>query len=138
MANTNQIIRSANEAVIVIGGKTYGLMTSVRFDSDFGVQEQYGIGDINPVENLPTAGRYTVTTARILLKTDQMVADGIIPASSGDVLTGLVFDILVIDKDGAVLQKARGCTFASGSVDVSANRAITGNATFKALAIEAG
>jgi len=134
---TNQLIQSANSAVLIFNNKLLGTLQTVRFNEDYAVQPYYGIGTIDPIENVPGAAKYTVTANMLQLKNDDLVKNGIQPATSADVLTGSVFDILLLDKDSRqVVQKALGCTFASGDTEIQTNRVITHNITFMALAIQ--
>lgn len=134
---TNQIIKTANSAILVFNNLPMGTLQAVRFNEDYAVQPYYGIGSIDPIENVPGAASYTVTANILQLLNDDLTKNGIQPSKSADMLTGNVFDILLMDKDTRqVLQKAVGCTFASGETELQANCVMARNITFKALAIQ--
>lgn len=131
---TNANVRSANRIAILFDGKQIGAMQSVRSSDDYGLEGVYGIGDINPIEHVPTAARYTLSVSNVVLRTGAMRAAGLIPENGEDALKGQVFDIEQYDKDtGLLLRKYTGCSYASGDMDVSRNAIVMANATFMAL-----
>lgn len=133
----NNIIKTANTAILTFNNVVLGTLQTVRFSEDYGIQPAYGIGSIDPIENVPGAARYTVTASVLVMNNDDLTANGIQPGSSADVLTGNVFDILLIDKiSRTTIQTARNCSFASGDTEISTNRVVTRNITFQALAIQ--
>lgn len=130
----NANVRSANRLAIVFDGKQVGALQSVRCSDDYGLEGVYGIGDIDPVEHVPTAARYTLSVSNVVFKKHQMRSAGLVPKNGQEALKGLVFDIEQYDKEtGALLQVYRGCSYASGDMDVSRNAIVMANATFLAL-----
>ncbi|MEY8688438.1 MAG: hypothetical protein AB9M53_00980 [Leptothrix sp. (in: b-proteobacteria)] len=133
---TNANVRSANRMAIVFDGKQIGALQSVRSSDDYGLEGVYGIGDIDPIEHVPSAARYTLSVSNVVLRVGAMRAAGLIPENGQDALKGLVFDIEQYDKDtGVLLRKYSGCSYASGDMDVSRNAIVMSNATFMALTV---
>ncbi len=130
-------IATANEAVVVFNGKPLGTLTSVTFDRRYGQEPQRTIGNINPVENVPTAADYSVSAGMLVLTEDDLVKNGLLPEDAEAILTGNTFDILAMHKtSGKVRIAAVGCSLDSDNIQISANRVISTNATFKALDIK--
>lgn len=135
----NANVRSANRLAIVFDGKQIGALQSVRCSDDYGLEGVYGIGDIDPLEHVPTAARYTLSVSNVVFKTNQMRAAGIAPQNGQDALKGLVFDLESYDKDtGALLFAYRGVSYASGDMDISRNAIVMSNASFMALTKQDG
>lgn len=133
---TNLKVRSANRVAVLLDGKQVGAMQSVRFSDDYGVEQVYGIGDIDPVESVPTAARYSISVSNVVLRNASLRALGLVPENGSGALLGQVFDIEVYDKDtGDLLRRYGGCTYASGDVDVSKNAILMSSATFMALTV---
>jgi hypothetical protein len=133
---TNLKVRSANRVAVVLDGKQVGAMQSVRFSDDYGVEQVYGIGDIEPVESVPTAARYSISVSNVVLRSSSLRAKGLVPENGAGALTGQVFDIEVYDKDtGELLRKYGGATYSSGSVDVTKNAILMSDAQFVCLTV---
>ena len=133
----NQNVRSANRVAVVLDGKQVGAMQSVRFSDDYGLEQVYGIGDIDPVESVPTAARYSISVSNVVLSKKVLRGLGLVPENGAGALQGAVFDIEVYDKDdGTLLRKYGGCSYASGDVDVTKNAIIMNSAQFMALTVE--
>lgn len=133
---TNVQTQTGNRVAVMLGGVQIGAMQSVRMSHDYGLDAVYGIGDIEPVEHVPTAARYSLSTSNVVLRTGAMKAAGLVPENGAAALKGVVFDIEVYSKDdGKLLQKYQGCSYASGDVDVSRNAIIMASAQFMALTI---
>lgn len=131
---TNLKTRSGNRIAIVIDGKQYGLLQNVRASDDYGPEPASGIGDIHAIEYVPTMARHVLSISKMVLNADKLRADGIFPENGDAVLQGLVFDIEQYDKDtGAILRKYRGCSYASGDIDVSKHAIVMASGTFNAL-----
>lgn len=136
MSKTNVNVRTGNRVAIVFDGKQIGAMQSVRFSDDYGLEQTYGIGDIDPFESVPTAARYTLSASNIVLKKGAMRSAGLIPENGTGALLGQVFDIEIYDKDdGTLLRKYTGCSYASGDMDIGKNAIIMASATFMALGV---
>lgn len=136
MAQTNLKVRSANRIVVLIDGKQVGALQSVRFSEDYGVEQVYGIGDIEPVESVPTAARYSISVSNVVLRKDSLRKLGIVPEDGAGALKGRVLDFEQYDKDtGELLRAFRGCTYGSGDVDISKNAIVMASASFMALTV---
>lgn len=120
MAQTNLQVRSGNRCVVLLDGKRIGLAQSVRMADDYAPEPASGIGDIHVVEHVPTMARHSVSVSFMVLNKGSMIANGVAFENGDDALSGVVFDIVVYDKDsGAEIRRYVGCTYASGELDVS-------------------
>jgi len=134
MAQANRIFRHANTHQILLDGKLVGGFRSVTLDTNFGVEGQYQIGDIDPVENIPNRAEYRVSVEQMVLRRTSLKDQGLQPENGAAALQGVVFDIVVLDKEtGEPLLVHRGATFESGSVDVRASSVISSRASFRCL-----
>lgn len=134
MAQQNANVLSGNHIYVVLDGKRVGLIRSVRASDSYNHEAAYGIGDINPVEHVPTAARYSLSVSALNLKRGNMRDLQITRENGEDVLKGLVMDFEFYDKrTGTFLYKYVGCSYDSGDVDVSANAIVVSNAQFLAL-----
>lgn len=136
MSKVNSKVRTANRIAILLDGQQVGALQSVRFSDDYGLEQVYGIGDIDPLESVPTAARYSISVSNVVLKSASLRSRGIVPENGSAALAGLVFDIEQYDKDtGDLLRKYESCSYASGDVDVTKNAIIMSSAQFMALRV---
>jgi len=136
MAATNSITQSGNRIVLTFDGIQVGLVQSIRVAEDYAPEPANGIGDIGPLEWVPTMARYQAQVTKMILRNEQLRKAGITFQDANDALAGRVFDILVIDKDTkAVLRKIGGCSFAQGDTEVRKNAIVMANITFMALSV---
>lgn len=134
MPQINQQVRSGNRVVIMFDGKQIGLLQSVSCSDDYGLEPANGIGDIHSQEMVPTVARHTVQVSSMILPKKSLAAAGITAENGDDALVGRVFEIEAYDKyTGELLQKYKGCSYASGSTEVRANAICMANGTFMAL-----
>lgn len=137
MAATNLLVRSGNRILVQFDGKDIGLVQSVRMSDDYGMEPASGIGDAHVQEHVPGMARHSLDVSKMVLLKDEARSAGITGTNADDVLKGRVFDIVQYGKDqNDVLRKYKGCSYASGSIDVSAHRIVVGNAQFMALDVE--
>lgn len=137
MASTNVIVRSGNRIVIQFNGMDIGLVQNVRMSDDYGMEPASGIGDIHVQEHVPSVARHSLDVSKMVLIKENVRSSGIYAENGDDVLKGRVFDIVKYGKDdNDVLRKYKGCSYASGSIDVSAHRIVVSNAQFMALDVE--
>lgn len=130
----NTVTRSGNKTLVIFNGKQYGLIQSVRMSDDYAPEMASGIGDIEPVEYVPTVARYTLSVSKMTLLVEKMRKNGIFVENGNGALKGLVFDFNVVDKaSGAVLVTYSGCSYASGDVDISKNAITMASGQFYAL-----
>lgn len=131
---SNLKTRSGNRITVVLDGKQYGLLQSVRASDDYGPEPASGIGDIHAQEYVPSMARHVLSVSKMVLNADKMRADGIFPENGDAALQGLVFDIEQYDKDsGQLLRKYVGCSYASGDIEVSKHSIVMASGTFNAL-----
>jgi hypothetical protein len=134
MATTNQKVSSGNRIIIVLDGNQIGTMRSVRMNDDYSPEPVTGIGDIHVLEHVPTVARHSLQCSYVVLSAGALRNVGAAAENGDGMLTGLVFDIVVMSKDdGSVLRKYTGCSYASGDLEVSANAVVMANASFQAI-----
>jgi hypothetical protein len=134
MAAVNLKVRSGNRIVVTLDNKKVGLMQSVRANDDYAPEPASGIGDIHVAEHVPTMARHRLSVSSMVLNTGSMRAAGVAAINGDDVLNGLVFDILIQDKDtGENLRKYVGCSYASGTLEVSKHSIVMASGEFNAL-----
>ena len=123
MATRNVQVQSGNRIVVELDGKPVGLIQSLRASEDYGLEPAYGIGDIDPVENVPTRASYTLSITAMVLILSNLRALGIATENGDGALTGRVYDIVFYSKDTLqILRKYMSCSWASGDISVDANR----------------
>lgn len=130
---TNIKVRSGNKTVVVINGAQVGLVQSVRGSDDYSPEPASGIGDIHAQEYVPTMARHTVNVSQMTLIQGSLRQVGAAIENGDQALAGIVFDIVVLDKQGGTLRKYINCSYASGDVEVSAHKIVVSNAVFNAL-----
>ncbi|UIS74634.1 putative tail protein [Morganella phage Mecenats66] len=127
-------VRSGNTIFVVFDGKRVGLIQNVTPTDDYAPDAASGIGDIHVKEYVPTMARHSLSVSSMVLKKESLLAAGIQPENGDAVLNGLVFDFEVFDKrDGKLLRKYIGCSYATGTTEISKHAIITTSATFNAL-----
>lgn len=127
-------VHTGNRIAVIFDGKAIGAVTSVRGNFDLSPEPVTGIGDINVIEHAPTLARHSISVSQMVLKKENMMNAGISTENGDAALRGLVFDIEVYDKDnGKLLRKWTGVSYASGDIDVSANRITVTSGQFNAL-----
>ena len=133
----NLQVRSGNRIVVMFDGKQVGLIQSVSMNDDYAPDAASGIGDIHVVEYVPTMARHNLTVQSMVLNKGSLARAGITMLNGDAVLQGLVFDFEVYSKDdGTLLKKYKGCSYASGSVDVQKHAIVTASAQFNALDVD--
>jgi hypothetical protein len=131
---TNVQTQTGNRIVIEFNNTRIGLIQSCSASDDYGLEAASGVGDIHVVEHVPTLARHRLSVRRMMLIQQSMRNAGIALINGDDALKGLVFDVVYYSRDtGSVLRKYVSCSWASGSVDVSANRITMEDGTLMAL-----
>ena len=126
--------RSGNRIVALFDGKQVGLMQSVSMNDDYSPEPASGIGDIHVAEYVPTMARHSLNVSSMVLNKGSLRDAGIAVENGDDILRGLIFDIEVLSKDdGSLLRKYMGCSYASGSMEVSKHAIVMANGMFNAL-----
>lgn len=133
MAATNIKVRTGNKTVVLMDNQQVGLVQSVRANDSYGLEAVGGIGDIHSVEMVPTTATHSLSVQQLVLYTGSLRQLGMSLENGDDALKGMVFDIVTMDKSGEVLRKYTGCSFDSGSLEISAHRVISASCEFKAL-----
>lgn len=130
----NLNVRTGNQIKVFFGGKQVGLIQSINANDDYSPEPASGIGDIHVKEYVPTMARHTLSISKMLLNKADLSAAGIWPENGDAVLNGYVFDVEQYDAlTGDLIRKYTGCSYASGSVEVTKHAIVTANAQFNAL-----
>lgn len=131
---TNLQTRSGNRIVVTFDGQQIGLVQNVRMNDDYSPEPASGVGDIHALEYVPTMARHNLTVSTMVLNKGSMRRAGISMENGDAVLKGFVFDIESFDKDtGDSLRKYRGCSYASGDIEVQKHAIVMASAVFNAL-----
>lgn len=131
---TNLKVRSGNRIAVVFDGKQIGLIQNVSANDDYSPEPASGIGDIHVNEYVPTMARHSLSVSAMMLNKGAMLEAGIAVENGDGALQGLVFDFEVYSKDdGNLLRKYVGCSYASGSIDISKHAIVVQSAQFNAL-----
>lgn len=149
-------VRSSNRFTILMGGEPVGLLQDLRCQDDYSPEPASGVGDIHVKEYVPTMARHTLSTSQACMFVGSLRELGVSFENGDDALRGLVFDIAITDRstksgntvtytntdanaaNGQVLRTYKGCSFASGDVEIRKHAIIINSATLNALDVEAG
>jgi len=123
---------TGNIMLIKIAGKEVGRAQNVTADSDFGLEDVSGIGDVEVQEHVNTKVVHTLTMDKFIINKKTLLELGYVPVSE-NVLTMGVLDIEVLTKDGTLIKKYESCSAANYSLRVAAHAIIGENATWRAL-----
>ena len=123
---------TGNIMLIKIAGQEVGRAQNVTADSDFGLEDVSGIGDVEVQEHVNTKVVHTITMDKFIINKKTLLELGYVPVSE-DVLTMGVLDIEVLTKDGTLIKKYESCSAANYSLKVAAHAIIGENATWRAL-----
>ena len=134
MATQNIKVRSGNRIAVMLDGQKVGLIRSLRASDDYSPEPASGIGDIHVKEYVPTMARHTISVSEMVLEKASLRDAGIIPENGDAALQGLVFDVVLMSKDtGEVFRSWRGCSFASGDIEVTAHQIVSRSAQLNVL-----
>lgn len=130
----NILVHSGNRIRVRFQGNEIGLVQNIRATDDYGSEPASGIGDLRPIEYVPSMARHTVNVGWMALRRDNAIVREIYSENAAIVLKGLVFDIEVMDKDtGDLLRKYVSCSFVSGDMEFQKHAIVLQNAQFMAL-----
>lgn len=130
----NLVVRSGNKIIAMFGGIQIGLLQDIRFQEDYQPTEASGVGNINVQEWVPTMARYVISTRFMVLNVQSLYSVGAAPVDGDGALQGLVFDIQIMDRNtGALLRKYVGCSYASGTIEVTKHQIVVSDAQFNCL-----
>ena len=131
---TNVQTQTGNRVTIELNGIVVGLIQSCRMSDDYGLEPATEIGDIHVQEHVPTRATHRLSVSRMMLIAQSLRSAGIAVENGAAALQGIVYDVCTYSKDtGKLLRKYISCSWASGDVDVSANRIVMENGTLMAL-----
>lgn len=123
---------TGNIILIKIGGTEVGRAQNVTADSDFGLEDVSGIGNVEVQEHVNTKVTHTVTLDKFIINKKTLLELGYVPVSE-DVLTKGVLDIEILTKDGTLIKKYESCSCANYSIRIAAHAIVGENTTFRAL-----
>ncbi len=134
MATVNHRVYSGNIIAAVFDGRQIGLLQNIGMQDDYGPEPASGIGDIHVQEYVPTMARHMLSVTGMVLRRGAMLEAGIAAENGDAMLQGIVFDIIVASQaTGQVLRTYRGCSYASGSIDVQKHAIVMQSAQFNCL-----
>lgn len=122
-------VLSANQVVIMIGNVAVGRAQSMNFRESLGTEPVMEIGSMMPAEHIPNRFQGSLTLQRYRLRREVVTQLGL-AGSDEAVLKSKMFDVVVKNSDGAMVEKFVGCTPSDTSGDFQANRAATRGHTF--------
>lgn len=123
---------TGNLIILKIGGVEIGRAQNVTADTDFGLEDVSGIGNVLVQEHVNTKVTHTLTVDKYIINKQTLLELGWVPVSE-DVLTMGVIDIEILTKDGTLIKKYESCSCANYSLRVTAHAIIGENATWRAL-----
>jgi len=123
---------TGNLCVLKIGGVEVGRAQNVTADSDFGLEDVSGIGNVEVQEHVNTKVTHTITVDKYIINKKTLLEIGWVPVSEDVLLMGVI-DIEILTKDGHLIKKYESCSCANYSLRVSAHAIIGENATWRAL-----
>lgn len=126
--------KTGNKIVVSFDGHQIGLCQSVDMRDDYSPEPASGIGDIHVQEYVPTMARHTLNVEEMVLRTGGLRALGISTENGDGMLRGMVFDIVVMSKNGdGVIRTYKDCSYASGSVTVRKHAIVVSSGVFNCL-----
>jgi hypothetical protein len=130
----NLQVRTGNKILVLFGGDQVGMMQNVSASDDYSPEPASGIGDIHVQEYVPTMARHSLNVSTLVLKKGALLQAGAAVENGEGALKGLVFDFEVYSKDdNTLLRKYTGCSYASGSLEVSKHAIVMQSGMFNAL-----
>ena len=123
---------TGNLILLKIGGVEIGRAQNVTADTDYGLEDVSGIGDVEVQEHVNTKITHTITVDKFIINKKTLLELGMVPVSE-DVLEMGVIDIEILTKDGTLIKKYESCSCASYSLRVAAHAIVGENATWRAL-----
>ena len=126
---------TGNLCLLKIKGVEIGRAQNVTADSDFGLEDVSGIGNLEVVEHVNLRVVHTLTIDKFIISKKTLLEMGFVPVSE-DVLSMDVIDIEILTKDGHLIKKYMHCSCANYSLRVSAHTIVGENATWRALSAQ--
>jgi hypothetical protein len=123
---------TGNYIVLKIGNTEIGRAQNATADSDFGLEDVSGIGDVEVQEHVNTKITHTFTLDKFIINKKTLLELKVVPVSE-DVLNMGVIDVEILTKDGTLIKKYESCSAANYSLRVAAHAIVGENATWRAL-----
>ena len=124
---------TGNIISIKIRGQEVGRAQNITADTDFGLEDVSGIGDVLVQEHVNTKITHTFTMEKFIINKQSLLDLKIVPVSE-DVLTMGLIDIEIINKEqGTLIKKYENCSCQNYSLRVAAHQIVGENATWRAL-----
>ena len=133
MANQrNQLVRHANEGVIMMNGKPIADAVGVTVQESGGTDPTHVIGNARAVEHVHNKYSVSVRISRLVFKKSALNDSDVGGASLLDLDTCTIAGL--DDVDGQVAFSVIGCTLSDRDRAINANARVQGNLTFQGLA----
>jgi len=124
---------TGNIISIKIGGTEVGRAQNITADTDFGLEDVSGIGDVEVQEHVNTKITHTFSMEKFIINKKTLLELGIVPVSE-DVLTMGVIDIEILEKtSGTLIKKYESCSCQTYNLRVAAHQIVGESATWRAL-----
>lgn len=127
---------TGNLIILKIGGVEIGRAQNATADTDFGLEDVSGIGDVEVQEHVNTKVTHTFTLDKFIINKKSLLEVGMVPVSE-DVLTMGVIDVEILAKDpsgiATLIKKYESCSCANYSLRIAAHAIVGENATWRAL-----
>jgi hypothetical protein len=135
MAIQNIVAHSGNLITLELDGQRFGTIQRMSCSDAYNPESVSGVGDIHSLEFVPSLAQHTITVEHAVLKVGAMRSLGVIGENGTERLKGMEFDIVIYEKNpqsSAIkeLRKYRYCSYASGTINISAHRVVMSDATF--------
>jgi hypothetical protein len=123
---------TGNIIVLKIAGTEIGRAQSATADTDFGLEDVSGIGDVLVQEHVNTKITHSFSLDKFIINKQTLLEIGVVPVSE-DVLEMGVIDIEILTKDGTLIKKYESCSCSNYSLRVAAHAIVGENSTWRAL-----
>jgi hypothetical protein len=138
MATANLKVRTGNKITVKIDGKDVGLIQSIRSTDNYGLEPAYTIGEIDAQEYVPTLEVHSLSVQTLVLYTGSLLQAGVTIKDGQNALEGLIFDIIITDKQDNKVRTYTGCSYDSGEIEISTNKIVSASCQFKAIGVSSG
>ena len=123
---------TGNIILLKINGQEVGRAQNATADSDFGLEDVSGIGNVEVQEHVNTKITHSFSLDKFIINKQTLLEMGFVPVSE-DVLTMPVWDIEILTKDGTLIKKYESCSCSNYSLRVAAHAIVGENSTWRAL-----
>lgn len=123
-----------NLTVLYLDGKPWAMTQSVRVVTDYGQQANSGVGDNEVIEYVPGMTQITFEMTAAQSRMASPESEGIIPASTEDILLGNIFNAVIFDKyTKKPMKTVLGLSVSQDTITIAKHAINQFDATFMAL-----